>query len=117
MFHGSISKHSSKHTEIDGKVRNKIVAESENESQHDSPRNNTLSLVTNSISTTMSNEKFLALRERNPVEALGLLMKLNIFPSKISTKPLTGTAKKCSESSRASFLSQLRTQVLEVDLF
>jgi len=60
--HESIFEHSSGYIAIDEGICNEIVAESENESQHNSPESNTLALVTKSIGTTLSNEIFLALR-------------------------------------------------------
>jgi len=117
MPHGSNFEDSSEHTEINGTVRKEVVAESENESEHDFPITNVLAFMIKSISATMSKDEFWAMKKQNPIGAIKFVMNLDIFSSKTNTKSSVGIVSAHPKSYKASLLLEFQTQVLEVDLF
>ena len=114
---GSNSEDDTKHTNTDEEGSKEDVVESEDESKQDSPKTKSPTPVTKSTSVTISQEEFDALRERDPFEALDLMLVSHILPSNTDTKPLSGAASELSEYSKANLIEELRTKVLEVDLF
>lgn len=114
---GLNSEDDTKHTDTDGEGRKEYVKESKDESKQDSPKTKSPTRVTNSTSVTISQEEFDVLKERDPFEALDLMLVGNILPSNTDTESSTSAASELSENYKADLIEELRTRVLEVDLF
>jgi len=104
-------------TNTDGDGYKNNDEESEDEFEQESPKTNSLTKITQSTSAIISQEEIEALRERDPFEAFDLMLSGNIFPSKTDPEPSTVSASDLSKSSKDHLLEELRTKILEVDLF